>query len=237
MHDARDEHFPILPHGGLEEVMPSVLFVVGTMRLFGVFRFSRNMVVLKDGDGLILVNPIRLSPATESELCEHGEIRHILKIGRFHSVDIPYYLDRFGPTLWMLRDDHSLPGIVPDRYLNDYDELPFRDATVFVFDGLKEPECVIHIPDDGGAIIACDSVVNLDRPDPMGNWLVRTLSKTLRMPVLIGPNWLKAAKPTKAHFDALLQLRFRHLLPAHGTPLRNVAKDRLADYVASFDNW
>ena len=59
---------PALPHGRLEEIFPDVFFVSGAMKteLMGAhWQFSRNMTVVRDGDALTLINPIRLGFAEQ----------------------------------------------------------------------------------------------------------------------------------------------------------------------------
>jgi hypothetical protein len=53
----------------------------------------------------------------------------------------------------------------------------------------------------------------------------------------IGPGWRRVCEPKdgggfRSDFERLLALPFRHLVPAHGHPLRDTAKDALATRVA-----
>lgn len=233
----KTKHFATLHHGELVTIFPEVLSVKGTMQLFGLFRYSRNMTVLKNGNSLILVNPVRLSSEGETTLLGHGNIDHILKIGSLHSVDIPYYMDTFSPKLWMLNDDKSLDDYKADYFLNDHPTLPFLDLKVHVFEGSKIPEAVLVMPSNGGVLLSCDSLVNMTADDEHANGLVRTLSKLLPKPTYIGPNWVKIAKPTKTSFTEILGFAFENLVPAHGEPVLKNAKEELEGYFSTYKKW
>jgi hypothetical protein len=233
----KTKHFQTLPHGELVTIFPEVLSVKGTMKLFGVFRYSRNMTVLKNGTSLILVNPVRLSPEGEEALLAQGSIDHILKIGSLHSVDIPYYMDTFSPKLWMLNNDKSLENYQADFFLNDHPVLPFLDLKVHVLEGSKIPESVLVLPSNGGVVLSCDSLVNMTADDEHANGLVRTLSKLLPKPTYIGPNWVKMAKPTKKSLTDILDFEFQHLVPAHGDPVLDTANVELERYFSMYKKW
>ena len=51
-----------MPHGEISEPLPGVFFVQGTMRFPGAIpmRFSRNMVIVRAGERLVLINTVRL---------------------------------------------------------------------------------------------------------------------------------------------------------------------------------
>ena len=46
-------------------------------------------------------------------------------------------------------------------------------------------------------------------------------------PANIGPGWLRGCEPEASDFVRLKQLSFRHLLPAHGRPIRDQAHEQL----------
>jgi hypothetical protein len=160
------------------------------------------MVIIKEGTNLALINPIRVDEKMEKELLALGTITHIFKIGALHSVDIPYYMDKFSPELWMLKDDKSLPNYKTDNYLDENQTLPFRQIRSFNLISSQVPECVLLLPEHNGVLLSCDSIVNMQGdPEKMGNFLVRTLSKLLSYPVYIRPNWVKFAKPKEQDFN------------------------------------
>jgi hypothetical protein len=227
-------YFKLMHHGPIVEVLNNVYSIQGTMKLFGLFQYSRNMTVLKDGGSIVLINPIRLDQKTELEILKVGKISHILKIGSLHSVDIPYYMDKFSPKLWSLKNDKSLPDFPADHFLSHNLTLPFLDLKVHVFEGSKVPESLIYSPDNGGVFFSCDSLVNMSSEDSHANTLVRVLSKLLPKPTLIGPNWVKFAKPTKSSFVNILTYDFENLVFAHGNPILGSAKIQLENYFSTY---
>lgn len=209
---------------------------MGSMQLFGLFKYSRNMVILKDGDNLCLVNPVRLNETEEKKLLSIGKIYAILKLGRLHSVDLPYYMDKFSPQLWASNNDSF---VIDNNYKIDIDlegteKLPFLGISLFNFKTSKQNEAVAFLPQNDGILLSCDAFVNMKKNDPMANWLVRTLSKLLPEPVYIGPNWYKIMKPQKKEFEQVLKFQFNTMIPAHGEPLTGNAQKKLAEYIQNF---
>ena len=209
---------------------------MGSMKLVGIFKYSRNMVILKDGNNLCIVNPVRLNESEEKKLIELGKIHSIMKLGRLHSVDLPYYMDKFSPKLWASSKD----SFVQDHdYSIDIDletnpKIPFLDIQIYSFNTSKQNEAIAYLPQDEGVILACDALVNMKKVDPMANWLVQTLSKILPEPTYIGPNWFKAMKPLKEDFDEVVKFKFDKMIPAHGPVLDYGADEKIKSYINSF---
>jgi hypothetical protein len=67
-------YFKQLPHQKIQKNYENIYSLMGSMKLFGVFKYSRNMVILKDGDNLCIVNPVRLN---------EGEERNYLNLEKF----------------------------------------------------------------------------------------------------------------------------------------------------------
>ena len=51
------------------------------MRMNWYMGISRNMVVVRSGDELTLLNPIRLDDTGEAALAELGRVRHLVRLG------------------------------------------------------------------------------------------------------------------------------------------------------------
>ena len=79
------------PHGPIETITDRLSFVRGSMRMNALLRISRNMAIVRDGDGLTLVNPIRLTASGEEALARLGAVRRILRLGAMHGIDDTYY--------------------------------------------------------------------------------------------------------------------------------------------------
>ena len=96
------KYFPLLKHKKLELISEDIYQLTGTMKLFGIFQYSRNMHIIKEGGELAIVNPVRVDKETLKEIESLGKICHIYKIGQLHGVDVPFYMDKYRPKLWML---------------------------------------------------------------------------------------------------------------------------------------
>lgn len=222
-----------MPHHSITQNFENIYSLVGSMKLFGIFKYSRNMVILKEGDKLCLVNPVRLNEREEAKLLKLGKVYSILKLGRLHSVDLPYYMDKFSPKLWASGNDSFVKehNFKIDIDLEQVSKLSFFDMKIYSFKTSKENEAVAILPHENGILLSCDAFVNMKKEDPMANWLVRTLSKLLPEPTYIGPNWLKIMKPNKEDFDNILQNSFDIMIPAHGPILQNQADKKINDYI------
>lgn len=230
------KYFKQLPHKVITKNYDNIYSLIGSMKLFGLFKYSRNMVIIKEGEKLCLVNPVRLNEDEELRLLELGKVYSILKLGRLHSIDIPYYMDKFSPKLWASKNDSFVKdhNYKIDIDLEEVRKIPFRDIQIYSFKTSKENEAVAFLPQDDGVLLACDALVNMKQSDPMANWLVKTLSKILPEPTYIGPNWFKIMKPKKDDFDEVLKFKFEKMIPAHGSILKQKASEKIKDYVNSF---
>jgi hypothetical protein len=219
---------PALPHGDLDEVFPDVFFVTGTMltQLMGAhWHFSRNMVVLRDGQDLTLVNAIRLSDEGLAQLEALGTVKHVVKIGSLHGRDDAFYKQRYGATFWALPGMQHEHGLVADRELVPGGPMPVADATLFAFEHTKLPEGILHLDREGGIVIACDALQNWVSPDRFFDAasLERMTGMGFFQPANIGPVWHQVNEPKGADFERLQGLGFRHALCGHGSPLRDTA--------------
>ena len=55
----------IYPHGDIESLGADIFAVRGSIRINLFMRISRNMAIVREGNELTLVNPIRLRPEIE----------------------------------------------------------------------------------------------------------------------------------------------------------------------------
>lgn len=222
------EYSPAWPHGSIEAAFPEVFFVVGTnkTRHAGVeIQTSRTMVVVRQGDGLTLVNTVRLDEAGLRALEALGEVRDVVRLGAFHGRDDPFYRDRYGATLWALPAAAQADGRGADRALVSGGESPLLDSEVFVFASAKHPEAAVWLRREGGILITCDAVQNWTSIDDFFSPACgeRFNAQGLLRAANIPSTWLHACEPREDDFRRLLALPFRHLLSAHGRALRDEA--------------
>lgn len=231
-----DRFPPAMPHGPIEEVFPDVFFVTGTMRgpFFGsVWQFSRNMVVVREGDRLTLINAVRLGEEGLAALDRLGKVVNVVKIGSMHGLDDAFYVDRYKAAYWALPGMPHAEGVKVDRELVPGGEMPFADSTLFTFEATKLPEGILVLQREGGIAIACDSLQNWVAPDEF--FLPETVATMTPMGFFtkanLGPAWMHVNEPKAVDFTRLKDVPFRHALCGHGAPLRGAASD---DYRATF---
>lgn len=220
-------HAEALPHGQLDEVFPDVFFVTGAMKgeFFGApWQFGRNMTVVREGGELTLINAIRLDEAGLKQLEALGEIKNVVRIGSLHGRDDAFYVDRNQARYWSLRGAPPI-GVKVDEELSA-DALPLRGASLFSFEHSKLPETILRLDREGGIMISCDTLQNWAEPDPFID--PETLEKMQGMgfftPANVGPVWRHLSEPKAEDFVRLKQVAFKHALPGHGAPLRDIAQ-------------
>ncbi len=211
----------ITPHSALQEILPDVFFVQGSYRFAAGFRFSRNMTVLRQGDALTIINAVRLNEAEEKKLDALGEVRHVMRLGTFHGMDDPYYVERYQATFWCQpgKGQYDEPAI--DRELGEGVELPVEGLTCIPYTATKEPECVLHLAKHGGLLISCDSLQDWSDYGQC-SWLSKRVLPRMgfKKRLLVGPIWKKMFSTDNAvlqqNFDRIMGLDFRHFVAAHG---------------------
>ncbi len=189
---------------------------------------SRNMVVVKNANELTLINTVRLNEAGLVALNKLGKVTNVVRIGAFHGRDDAFYLDRFSAKLW------ALPGVKHEHHkITDFElganQMPFPNSTLFVFETSIHPEAIIHLDQEGGILITCDSVKNWVNQDPFFSESTAKLYQTLGFfgKASISKIWQDATQVKENDFARLKKLSFNHLISAHGEPLLDEAYDRL----------
>jgi hypothetical protein len=231
-----DEIPPALPHGQLEEVFPDVFFVTGMMKtvlMHADWQFNRSMTVVREGDALTLINAIRLDDAGLAQLDALGRVANLVNIASLHGRDIGFYKARYGATFWALPGMQQEYGLTPDKELTTGGEMPFGGCSLLEFRTTKRPEGILHIDRAGGILVSGDSLQNWLAPDEYFSEDSRKMMTETGFFCCagIGPLWMKLNEPKAQDFARLLQLRFRHLLPGHGSPLRDTAKEAFTETI------
>jgi hypothetical protein len=229
-------HPPALAHGELHELFPDVFFLTGTMRMPGPvpIRFSRNMTVVRDGERLTLLNSVRLDDEGLDALDALGRVTDVVRLAGYHGVDDPFYKERYGAQVWTVSGQRYASGfdqrgtsyLTPDVEMTPSTELPMADATLHVIAG-NPPEGLVLLDRAGGVLIAGDALQNWQSPDEYFSWPSKVMMRKMGFirPHNIGPAWLKQSKPPVEDLQALLDIEFEHVLPAHGAPVRGRARD------------
>jgi len=225
------------PHDSIEEIMPNLYMVRGTIQFKPLVNISRNMAIIKNGDELTLVNPIRLTEEGEAELKKLGEVKRLLRLGIAHGRDDAYYKDTFNAELWAPGTSSLYKDPEIDRIVTEDDELPFPDAELMVFKDMQGgKDGMLLIKRNGGCLLACDSL------QYYGDQKHHSLLARLMLPFIgfrgmcIGPPWLKAVTPEgkslKPDFDHVVaDWEFDKFFSAHGCLCESGAKGLVADAV------
>lgn len=211
-------------HDPIEEIQTDVFMVRGSIAMNALITITRNMAIVRHAGELTLVDPIRLSPAEEKRLDALGAVKRILRLGPFHGIDDSYYVERYGADLWAPGLSTAHPEPKPTLVFDAATPLPFPDAELFCFEGLKQPEAALLLRRGKGLLITCDSIQNY------GDYRHNNLAARLLMPfigfpktTIVGPMWVKLLTPEggslESEFRRLLELDFDQLLSAHGSLL------------------
>ena len=212
-----------------KEIVNNVFMVTGANVVFyeGTrLQTSRNMVIVRQGNELTLINTIRLNDEGLKSLNALGKIKNIIRIGAFHGRDDAFYQKQYHANLWAFPAMEFSHGERVDFDLSKHD-LPIRGADVITFSSTKFPEALILLNQDGGILISCDSVKN---------WRERNYQyfddKTFDLmrasgsigEALIDNTWLEAMHPSKEEISRIPSLDFVTLISAHGPPIIKTAK-------------
>ncbi|MCB0417578.1 MAG: hypothetical protein KDD39_08010 [Bdellovibrionales bacterium] len=212
------------PHLSPVQIFPNIYCVTGTVRLSRWIQAPRNMFIFKQGDSLCLVHSVRLNEDGLKELDKLGKVTDLVRIGWFHGMDDPFYLDRYQPTYWGLPGGQTNRKIQPHKKLEDGGAFPIPGSTVQIFTTTKRPEAVVRLESNGGILLTCDAIMNLDGKGFGYNWLARVGLQLQREPaVRSGPLWRKFCEPKVDDYRRIQTLSYRHLLSGHGDPVMNTA--------------
>tara|TARA_R110002050_G_scaffold215109_3_gene351255 strand:+ start:1480 stop:2208 length:729 start_codon:yes stop_codon:yes gene_type:complete len=224
-----------LAHGLISKVFDDVFFVSGSMETVLMeldWQFSRNMVIVREGERLIIINSVRLNEQALAELEQLGKVTDVIRLGALHGRDDAFYVDRYHAQYW------TMPSLVDDstikvNELSPEAKLPISDASLFQFETTQIPEAILCLQREGGIAIACDALQNWLAPDEhfCDSSTERMQEMGFFTPANVGPVWLQAAAPAAADFIRLKALPFKHALCGHGEPLRDTAKE---DFLKTF---
>lgn len=219
---------PIYPHGNVEEIADDLFMLRGSIKMNPLVRITRNMGIIRNGDELSLINPLRVNEKVEAQIAKLGQIKHVIRLGCFHGVDDPYYVEKYGAQMWAQPGGTTFTVPKIDKELDSIAPLPFDDAEIFEFAGTTQPECALLIKRGTGILFTCDAIQNY------GNYSYNNIPAKILMPfigfprtTIVGPIWLKyqtqEGETLEPEFRRLLGLRFDRLLAAHGTLLETGA--------------
>ena len=225
----------VQPHGEIKEVFNNIFMVTGTNRVHhdGIdIQVSRNMIIVREGTDLSLINTVRLNDEGITSLNKLGKVTNVVRIGAFHGYDDEFYLDHYHAKLWAVKNMVHQSGKKTDKELIVNGPMPFSNCTVFNFETTAHPEAILilNIP-EGTLLITCDSIQNWTHAD---EFFSEQSAKTFQKQGLIKmanipDTWLEACKPDLCELMKLKALAFDHLLSAHGEPLKSIAHEKIGE--------
>jgi hypothetical protein len=231
------EHYPpASAHDPIRELWPNIYWVHGSINVGPAMQMNRNMLIIKQGTELTLINPLRLHNDELQKLDELGQVKHLIRLGDFHGLDDAFYLARYHPAFYCQDGQSSYPTPAQAIIINALSQPPVADAEYFIFASAKYPEAALWLKQQR-LLITTDSVQYL------ADWsytskLTRVVLWLMgfKLGLQIGRPWLKRVKHNhegmRADFAKLLTLDFDSLIAAHGSLLRENAKTLLANEVA-----
>lgn len=224
---------PAHAHGPLTQVFPDIWVVRGSIKMGILGWMSRNMTVVRDGGKLTVFHPVRLGEETQADLDALGKVENVVSLGFFHGYDDAWYVDHYKAKVWAPPGKEHKGGIHTDVELVEGGPTPVKGATILSFKNARKPEVVMVLERHGGVLLSCDACQNFI--DLTGCSPQMKLFLTLmgfKKPASLGPGWLrfvedKNGPDLSSDFQRLLELPFRHLLSAHGVPLKETAHEGL----------
>ena len=234
---------PLLPHGEMQQLFENLWFVKGQVKMPMLLpvKFSRSMTIVRNPSNreLTLINSMRLSDSALAELEKLGRITQVIRIGGFHGRDDGFYRERYGAKIFAIAGqtyarkmkvptDVDVGYMQPDAWLTEESELPLEDGELKIFKTCHPPEAALLLKREGGILITGDSLQNTAQADEFVNFVARKMMGKMGFfkAYNVGPGWLQFAKPAKAEVRSLLDLDFAHVLPGHGDPVINDAKEK-----------
>jgi|SRR6185437_116591 len=224
---------PAWPHSEIKEIFPNVFFVMGTNITHHnnvELQHSRNMIILRDKGKLSLINTVRLDDKGLADLDALGEVKNVIRIGAFHGRDDAFYLDKYHAKLWALKEMKHADNRVTDMQLVPNGQMPLPDCQIFIFETSTYPEGILHIAQEGGILITCDSIKNWVAQDQFFSTETAKIYEEQGFfgTASISNVWKQACNVGSSDFARLKTLKFQHLLSAHGEPLLNNAYELVA---------
>lgn len=215
----------------LIEIFPNIYLVRGSMKIGPLLQMNRNMVIVRDGSELTLINAVRLDSTNLEHLDKLGTVKNIIRLGDFHGLDDQFYIDTYKANFWSQEHHDNYSELQPNKVINATTDSPILNSKFFIFESAKFPEAALFL-EDSQLLITTDSIQYWD------DWRhISFLSKIIlllmgfRLGLFIGGPWLKKVSRQKDSleydFNQLLSLNFTSLVAAHGNILRDDAKEEL----------
>lgn len=233
---------PVMPNSGLEQVLPDVWTVRGSMQLrYSFIYFPVTMTVIRDsstGD-IAILNSIRVDDPTVNailDLATPASKVHIVRLGAYHGKYDAWWCATFPDkcVMWALPGHNTQDGATVDEVLS-VENAPLRAlCSVFVF-GFPKAEAVLLVH---GAKLAvfCDAIVNYSSLEYCG-LLCRPLMWYMAYGCYHRPASLYAREMAKdsskekvmLEYQRMLELDFDSYVSGHGPVVIGDARKKITE--------
>jgi len=219
---------PAYPHDPIEQIYPDVYLVHGSIKMGPGLSLNRNMIILRQGEELTLINPVRLSTTGLRNLEELGRIVNVIRLGDFHGLDDQFYIDRYHAKFWCQEGQGSYPNTKADIIIDQDTCSPVAGSEFFIFKTALFPEAALFIAKH-------KLLITTDAIQYYSDWSYTSIITRIAFKLMgfkfgmnIGGPWLKRVTPKgqsmKNDFNELLKLDFSALIAAHGRLISDNAK-------------
>lgn len=222
---------PAFPHDPITEIYPNTYWVHGSIKIGPGMRMNSNMVILRQGNELTLVNPVRVNEAELLNLEKLGNIRHVMRLGDFHGLDDQFYVDRYKADVWCQPGQKTYKNPTPGTLITANTTPPINNSDFFIFEQSRFPEAALLLKEHK-LLITTDSIQywsDWSYTSAFTRLVLRLMG--FKLTLLIGGPWLKRVTPKgeslRPDFERLLTLDFDSVVAAHGSLLRSEAKQHL----------
>lgn len=219
---------PAYPHDPIQEIYPNIFLIHGSIKMGPGLWLNRNMLILKQDTELTLVNPVRLSLEGFKELDQLGDVTNIIRLGDFHGLDDPFYLDRYDAKFWCQEGQGTYPEPKPDIVIDSDTASPIAESQFFLFETALFPEAALFFPQH--KLLITTDAIQYYSDWSYTSFLTKIAFKLMgfKLGMNIGGPWIKRVTPKGktmvSDFESLLQLDFDAVIAAHGTLIKENAK-------------
>jgi hypothetical protein len=227
----------ILPHGELEELVPGLWSVTGSLPI----PLRRNMTVFRLGDGTLLLHSVvAMKPDGMGKLDALGKPSVMIVPSTGHRMDATFYKERY-PDMRVLAPAAArtkVEQVIPVDATCE-EALPPLGMRVHPLGSLRTGEMVYELSVAGGrALMFCDALANRDHPPGFGGAFFANVTGGIkgRLGVARIVKWtlIKDKAAMKREIGALADIPDLAVLTVgHGRPVRERCADAIREAAAS----
>jgi glyoxylase-like metal-dependent hydrolase (beta-lactamase superfamily II) len=168
---------------------------------------------LAAGNGLIIIDPIALPTAHQTDLESLGRVDKIVITNANHARDAATFAHSYSAPIFA---PPELRGELPKSH-DLHEDLAIGPLRVIRIEGAADGEFALHHPDEGGTLIMGDALINFD---PHGF-------------TLLPRKYCTNQKQMVRSLRKLLDLDFSRIFFAHGNPIMNRGRAQLESLLDS----